>query len=423
MEQQYKLLNAQLMHEIQKQRKIIGELQRSEVMLKRQLLEEREKHLSDAQYQETKLKCAIKKMLYSLDLNSEFDIDVAVNTNSQRHSRFSSSQASAELRRSRLVHRSSLPTSPIRRSSLPSASDIQDPEQTVTTAQPTAEKSPRDMPRPRYVSELLLTCDSSDPPTSPDTSRAETQQASRTSTSPEESATQIEQTSPELVGVEIEPDLDTPKLPGIYSIIEENDEDETLSSSFEESRTLLINSSIEASPLPPTEIITTVTVRRGPTPRFCQDAVELVDLEQSIPQVRRATERSPMRISIPDITSNSTPRRSIFDQSLVSRQGACSTPHQAESCTSNSTKSKRGRPRKNGSSTQHQAEPTPRASNATKSKRGRPRKSQCSSSSVSDREASISISQLPSRNCRPTSMIDRDIKSKLRNDTGANLKT
>jgi len=115
--EQYKLINAQLMNQIQNQRLIISQMHKEEVILKRNWMEERERRLADAQLNENKLKCAIRTLLNSLDINLDFvDSSSSSSRTSQaseiRSSRSNSHRITTEFRRSSILLQNSVPSSP-----------------------------------------------------------------------------------------------------------------------------------------------------------------------------------------------------------------------------------------------------------------------------------------------------------------------
>lgn len=132
--EQYKIINAELMDQVQRQRITIAEMLKTEVLLKRQLLEEREIRLADAQYNEQKLKCAIRTLLHSLDLNLDSREDYEDTSQTSKASEnvkpssYHNGQACSELRRSSERLQRALPVSPIRRSrsSVSSCNNSQD---------------------------------------------------------------------------------------------------------------------------------------------------------------------------------------------------------------------------------------------------------------------------------------------------------
>lgn len=116
--EQYKLINAELMDQVQSQRRIIGKLQEAEVELKKQWMEERERRLADAEHNEIKLKAAIMTLLQTLDLH----LDISSNNVSSRMSqlsanrtnRLSANQICSEFRRSSTLMQRRITLSPSR---------------------------------------------------------------------------------------------------------------------------------------------------------------------------------------------------------------------------------------------------------------------------------------------------------------------
>lgn len=116
--EQYKLINAELMDQVQSQRRIIGKLQEAEVELRKQWMEEREKRLADAEHHEIKLKAAIMTLLQSLDLH----LDISNNNVSSRMSqlsanrtrRLSTNEICSEFRRSSTLMQRRITLSPTR---------------------------------------------------------------------------------------------------------------------------------------------------------------------------------------------------------------------------------------------------------------------------------------------------------------------
>ncbi|XP_064542887.1 shugoshin [Drosophila montana] len=237
--EQYKLINAELMDQVQKQRIAIGEMRKAEILLKRQLLEEREMRLADAQLNENKLKCALRTLLHSLDVNLDGNSDYPTTRTSEasdnvRHSHYSSSQACSVLRRSSALLQRSLAVSPTRRSRSRSLSSCSVISHNSSRDEEIKESSPvketlvifRKTPEPRHLVELQANMDSPD-----------FQEAVPTAAA-----------SPDQLLVSPTPVAD------MYSIIEESDsEDNTLSSSLKLHETQKLrasSSSMEMSPLP-----------------------------------------------------------------------------------------------------------------------------------------------------------------------------
>ncbi|XP_030556166.1 shugoshin-like isoform X1 [Drosophila novamexicana] len=426
--EQYKLINAELMDQVQKQRITIGEMRKAEVLLKRQLLEEREMRLADAQYNENKLKCALRTFMNSLDVNLDGNGDYPTTRTSAasdnvRHSHYSSSQACSVLRRSSALLQRSLAVSPTRRSrSLSSCS--------VTSHEEMKESSPvkerlvivRKTPEPRHLVELQGNMDSPD-----------CQEAGP---------------SPDQLLVSPTPVAD------MYSIIEESDsEDNTLSSSLklhEPQKLRASSSSMELSPLPlrdltnktdsviPNLKITkshcvaastqdeTENTMKDPsiehgkcdfqqsylaasqriTAAHCRSSrVHKIDtksdsLEPSIEHVRLAAQTSSsMHVIIQCPSPNAgpalTPRRSQLNFSnfngIANRPGDSSTPRREQETLTTNWKSA--------------------------SKTEKPKRTNSANSLADQSRTDCSMSSRPSRSCRPKSLKEPKLNSKMRNET------
>lgn len=113
--EQYKLINAELMDQVQSQRRIIGKLQEAEVELRKQWMEEREKRLADAEHHEIKLKAAIMTLLQSLDLHLDIsNNNVSSRMSANRTRRLSTNEICSEFRRSSTLMQRRITLSPTR---------------------------------------------------------------------------------------------------------------------------------------------------------------------------------------------------------------------------------------------------------------------------------------------------------------------
>ncbi|XP_023167356.2 shugoshin-like [Drosophila hydei] len=424
--EQYKIINAELMDQVQKQRITISEMLKTEVVLKRQLLEEREIRLADAQYNEQKLKCAIRTLLNSLDINFESDEDSRTSQSSKaldniRASPYNNEQACSELRRSSEILQKTLPLSPIRRSrsSVLSCNSSQDEESenSTTTISPCSEKLTivRKTPEPRHLVELEANVSS---PQAQD--------------SPEPAPT---------------PSNLTPAAAYLYSIIEESEiEESTLSSSVDSNETLqkslASSSDMEISALPlrdmtnvqnrEARLIPTVKITKEQSPsemtsnktKKCnvkqtsldhnnpnlektmlgKNESDIGNQEPSIEHVRVAAQTSlSMQVTLPCPSVNVepvlTPRRSQLNFSsfngIVNRPGDCSTPRQDEATLNASWK---------------------RSSTKARGKQIRCSATTSIAMSRTD-ETTIegSMDSRTRRKCRPTTLKEASLRTKLRN--------
>ncbi|EDW09871.2 shugoshin [Drosophila mojavensis] len=426
--EQYKIINAELMDQVQRQRITIAEMLKTEVLLKRQLLEEREIRLADAQYNEQKLKCAIRTMLHSLDLNLDSREDYEDTSQTSKASEnvkpssYHNGQACSELRRSSERLQRALPVSPIRRSrsSVSSCNNSQHEasERSTTPISPCNEKVTivRKTPEPRHLAELEANTSSPQVQESPEPAH------------PTPTPTTV-------VGY-------------MYSIIEESDNEENTSSSSVDSSDTLQKSSIkpsetissmEASPSPLRDM-TNVQKRR---PRFVPSVKSAKELspskeislktetqtsldhsdqnisktmigkhesivgkqEPSIERVRAAARSSsPMQVTLPCSSLKAeptlTPRRSQLNFSsfngIANRPEDCSTPRQDETTLISNW---------------------PLASTKTKGKRTRSTASGISLNRADNTSIEGSIASRARRNCRPSSLKEASLRTKLRNET------
>ncbi|XP_017867449.1 PREDICTED: shugoshin-like [Drosophila arizonae] len=385
--EQYKLINAELMDQVQLLRITNAEMLKTEIVLKRQLMEERELRIADAQYHEQKLKCAIRTLLHSLNVNlcsHECSLTSQSSNASEnvRSSSYNNGQVCSELRRSSGILQRALPVSPTRRSrsSVSSCKTSQDEasESSTTTMSPGNYGIPiaRKTPEPRHLMELNMS-------------------------------------SPEVEGQESAEQL-SPSVAHIYSISEESDsEDNTLASSMESNETLqrssAYGSTIDISPLPPINVTNNhkrallvprveITEERSPS-KNTQNETEKCNLRQKritklildhlepdvgsqeprIENIGYAVQaRSPLQMTLPRTSTNTdalTPRRALTD--MTNRPVGHSTPHKQKQLFNT------------------KCSPVP---------------SQTDESSMED-----SRFGRPRRSCRPSSLKEPDCRSKLRN--------
>lgn len=437
--EQYKLINAQLMDQVQSQRKMIGLMREEEVNLKRRWMEEREQRLAEAQYNENKLKCGIRTLLRSLDMNLNLDDSISssirtsqASENARRSSGSNCNRICSEFRRSSILLQSSVPTSPTNRNHSQSSRKSLGIEQIESLSEATNNTSieaPIKTPEPRRLNEL-----------------------------PEYSS------SPEMEDIEEEQTVMSPAQTNdlIYSIIEESDsEDVSFTSTVEyvePQQERVLEDRKKPSPLPLRDVTnkssrlisspkntklrsnsasitrseatkdiqetTTGHVRRAPQQRspgrqellrtspkkttvrgkpviVSENETNYDNLEPSIEYIRHATRpSSPVLLTIPGTsvnnTPNLTPRRSQlnFDRfnSIMYQTGNCSTPRLSSAQATvgkASLKSKKKIQKSTSNSTQEYSE-------------------QLSSEST--------LSGRPSRKCRPTSLKEATLNSKMRRE-------
>ncbi|XP_060659807.1 shugoshin [Drosophila nasuta] len=389
--EQYKLINAQLIHQVQTQRLLIHQLQEAEILLKRKLMEAHEERLAEAQYNENKLKMAIKNLYESLSLNAVDNIHFSINRSQKSQSQSQpqspengrstkSSRLCSEFRRSSILLERSAPKSP--RRSRPSS-------KTLIEAKSPCVTSPVDVvrtktPEPRRVAEILS-------PITPIEDRPEVEE-------------------------EEQPDLAPPVIEaGLISIIEENEyEDTTLSSTSEtdESEHIVVNDTLEESSLPLRDVTNTTARKPLGSPSSSNQNVESTkhtsgavpknklpicdNSETSIDLVRlEGYQSSPTHLTVRSVYIDSqTPRRSQLSFSTfkpnVSKNGGCSTPvlEQQKACGS--------------------------VAPAPKSKPKKKPSEQNSGELQSSCE--LTVSGRPSRSCRPKSLKEPNLMSKMRNE-------
>ncbi|EDW61100.1 shugoshin [Drosophila virilis] len=429
--EQYKLINAELMDQVQKQRITIGELRKVEVYLQRQLLEEREMRLADAQYNENKLKCALRTFMNSLDVNLDGNSDYPTTRTSAasdnvRHSHYSSSQACSVLRRSSALLQRSLAVSPTRRSRSRSLSSC-----SVTSHEEIRESSPvketlviaRKTPEPRHLVELQGNMDS------PEFLEAGTSVAA----------------SPDKLVVSPTPVAD------MYSIIEESDsEDNTLSLSpklHETQKLRASSSSMEISPLPLRDL-TNKTDSLIPslkiTKAHCvapstQDETENTMKDPSIEHAKCDFQQSYLtdsqritsahcrssRVHKNDTKSDSL-EPSIEHVRLAAQTSSsmhviiqCPSPNAGPALTPR--RSQLNFSNFNGISNRPGDSSTPRREQETTnwipaSAKAKPKRTNSTNSRADQSSTDCSLSGRPSRSCRPKSLKEPKLNSKMRNE-------
>ncbi|EDW61101.1 shugoshin [Drosophila virilis] len=431
--EQYKLINAELMDQVQKQRITIGEMRKAEILLKRQLLEEREMRLAEAQYNENKLKCALRTFMNSLDVNLDGNSDYPTTRTSAasdnvRHSHYSSSQACSVLRRSSALLQRSLAVSPTRRSRSRSLSSC-----SVTSHEEIKEFSPvketlviaSKTPEPRHLVELQGNMDS------PDFQEA--------GSSPDQFL--VSPTPPTAVA-------------DMFSIIEESDsEDNTLSLSpklHETQKLRASSSSMEISPLPLRDL-TNKTDSLIPslkiTKAHCvapstQDETENTMKDPSIEHAKCDFQQSYLtdsqritsahcrssRVHKNDTKSDSL-EPSIEHVRLAAQTSSsmhviiqCPSPNAGPALTPR--RSQLNFSNFNGISNRPGDSSTPRREQETfttnwkpVSAKAKPKRTNSANSRADQSSTDCSMLGRPSRSCRPKSLKEPKLNSKMRNET------
>ncbi|KAH8405489.1 hypothetical protein KR215_000800, partial [Drosophila sulfurigaster] len=382
-------------HQVQTQRLLIHQLQEAEILLKRKLMEAHEERLAEAQYNEYKLKIAIKNLYESLSLNAvdnniHFSINRAQKSQSQSQSQPQSSENGRSTKSSRLC-------SEFRRSSIlversATISPRQSRRSSKTLIEATSPCSPVDVvrtktPEPRRVAEIRS-------PITPIEDRPEAEEEEQHVSSP--------------------PVIEA----GLISIIEESEnEDITLSSTSEtdESEHIVVNDTLEESALPLRDVTNTTTRKPLTSPSSSTKNVESTkhksgaipknkiticdNLETSIELVRHeAYQRSPTHLTVSSVHIDSqTPRRSQLSFSTfkpdVYTNGGCSTPllEQQKACGS--------------------VAPAPKS---------KPKKTQNTQNSGElQSSCELTLSGRPTRSCRPKSLKEPNLMSKMRNENAS----
>ncbi|XP_017077237.1 shugoshin [Drosophila eugracilis] len=381
--EQYKLLNAELMDQVQKQRMEIGEYRKQVIILQREIMDMREEHILQNDRQRQENICIIKSLMQRLNIDS--DCLVVPQEPTQRvskppNSRRSSKEICKEIRRTCALARTTRTTSP--RKSIPmEISSISIPYSALLKPQmeSTREKDEntaiRNSLQPRRPTELMFDEDESD-------------EDSSETASPEQNN---------------EAQNDGNQNNHLFSIIEETvseDEDEDSSSSCEAiycDTTIESSLSNERSTSIPrgralrevnTNVPEAVPLFKGKDPRKSMSGVPSNEdsiQEPSIQQPRLAVTRpSNNSVILPDIIG-STPRRSMFN-SIYQKGGSTSTPKSfiVEEETATKTRN-RTAPQKKSIQT--------------------------------DMSSSFfSTSGRPSRRCKPTSLAEPNLRIKMRNE-------
>ncbi|EDW33617.1 GL11778 [Drosophila persimilis] len=388
-EQQYKILNAELMDHVQKLRVELGEYKKLVVGLQTELLEVRESHVLEMDFKKKQLKYGISTLLKNLDLKEDFLTGVTHTTPSV-HRRSNIKEICYDMRRISSLTRSSVTCSPSRRRSSTvragsgSSSAIITEDATdvdTTTASEDTHRLNIDSavtPPPRRIAEMAWALEDTDEdsPTIP----------------------VVESCEPDEILAALSP---CDQADSLFSILEETDSEDAADTSSVE-----VGDAAEA---PISAASRRDRVLRG----LCENVPkETGKQEKTVLAIPCHDNDSSYDVSIqkprqahsPSL-SIETPRQSQFN-GIGSWSGSTSTPlpspvpdiHQKTVSVARG----RGRPRGRGS-----AKPT----NNTLSP------SDPLSGDADMSSASCSTSGRPSRKCRPTSYKEPKINAKMRNDS------
>ncbi|KAH8354898.1 hypothetical protein KR093_000747, partial [Drosophila rubida] len=365
--------------QVQSQRLLIKQMLETEVLLKRKLMEAHEKRLAETQYNENKLKIAIKNLLESLDLNADINISFLNTRPSQSQSpengrsSKSSGRLCSEFKRSSVLLERNMPISPSRsRRSTNTQIEAESPNVPIPV-----EVVKTKTPEPRRLAELQTNFSPSSP----------------IDVQPEEEEEQTVLPSP-IVEV------------GLISIIEESESEEnTLSSCVEidESEHIIVNDTREESSLPLRDVTNTAARPSPKNPKPWSSPSCSNNLEHSIELVRHAPyNKSPIQLTVAHTSvhvDNLTPRRSQLSFSTfnpnVCQNGGCSTP------------------------VLEQHTPSGRVGAIAKLKPKKTKSTTYFQDSGEPSNSEVTISGRPSRSCRPKSLKEPSIRVKIRNETSA----
>ncbi|KAH8358118.1 hypothetical protein KR084_003884 [Drosophila pseudotakahashii] len=403
-EMQYKLLNAELMEQVQKQRLEIGEYRKRVITLERENMDLREEHILEKNRQRLDNIGAVRSLMQRLNVNSDClesggsqePTPVVCRPNAPRRS---SREICRDIRRTCALARTTRTISPRRSTtsvaSTTSSTSRRSSAETISEEEATmvAEKRRpmKHTPPPRRPGELLFDEDDSEEESITVASPVHRQEENNNEEEEQTDQNHEAQTNQEN------------KL--LFSIIEENDsETETTADESSSCEAIYCDTTIDSSPTNgpatatpcgralrevDTNVPEAVSLNRGketgkPKNSSIRQAEENSLQEPSIQCARLAVTRPSHSSGIfPDI-NGSTPRRSLFN-GIGQVAGSTSTP------ITNGHKS------------------------AVEKERKKSEKTEMSSSFFSS-------SGRPSRSCRPTSLVERNLKDKMRNEAKGKAK-
>ncbi|KAM8713066.1 hypothetical protein ACLKA7_013391 [Drosophila subpalustris] len=462
--EQYKLINAQLMDQVQSQRKMISQLREEEVILKRNWMEEHEKRIAEAQFNENRLKSAIMTLLSSLDINLDFNCNSASPRTSQafvseerRSSRSNSNRISSEFRRSSVLLQNSVPISPSNRNRSPSIRKSSVNALVECSSEVTNNPSDADeetihlkTPEPRHLHELQGYTSS---PSSPEAEGAEEDKTLRSPAMTSGFIYSIMEESEELDVSEEHEESEE------LEVSEEHEESEvtTLSSTIEhveaqQERIITVDTK-KASPLPFRDVTNKsarpnsspkITKARGKSAFFSQTDAENDIQETLIEHVRRGPKQSsPARqemspkkralrnkLVVPENESDCENLEPTIEHVRhATRQSSPIQPFPSSSvgCYFSPRRSQLNFERFNGICRPGNCSTPRQEPNTLPTKRkagGKRTKSTVNSTRDSEEQSSSNESTLngrPSRSCRPKSLKEPSSRTKLRNETAAHL--
>eukprot|EP00099_Drosophila_melanogaster_P012384 NP_001286705.1 meiotic from via salaria 332, isoform B [Drosophila melanogaster] len=393
-EQQYKLLNAELMDQVQKQRLEIGEYRKRVISLEREIMDIREEHVLQNHRQRMENISIVRSLMLSLNVDSDSlavrqEPAPAAQINRPSGPRRSSREICKDMRRTCALARTTRPISPRRSSSVTSTvsstsrrSSAEVQSEVVTTRIPEDRRANKPTPPPRRPAELVFDEDDSDDDF-------------------DEAVSPVEETQTE----------QNEENNRLFSIIEENGSEGESTDSSSSCEAIYCDTTFESSPpnaqvtVTPsgralrevdTNIPVAVSLSRGKETGkgswlAISVAVEDSPQEPSIQCPRLAVTRPSQSSGIfPDV-NGLTPRRSLFN-GIGKMAGSTSTPKSflVEEMPSIRTRSRTAANKK--------SENTDMSS------------SFCNNSAR------------PSRSCRPTSLVEPSLKNKLRNGSKGKAK-
>ncbi|XP_017045095.1 shugoshin [Drosophila ficusphila] len=395
-EQQYKLLNAELMDQVQKQRMEIGEYRKRVVALERENMDLREAQVLQNDRQRLENISIVRNLMQRLNLEH----DCLVGNQDSAHvvsrpsvQRRSSREICKDMRRTSALARTTRTTSPTRTAPMSSTTSSSSRRSSVEAhtnvedAIATEERRPtRHTPPPRRPAEMMFDEDESE-----EESSAEPSPVPQQSKSNEEARTDENQENERL-----------------YSIVEENDSGEDASESSSSCEAIYCDTTIESSPpnggAPATpcgralrevntnvpESVSLIRGKETSKSRLAIPGQEEDSVQEPSIQCPRLTVTRPSYSSgsFPDI--GTTPRRSLFN-GIAQVAGCTSTPKSFV------------------------VEEVP-------SVKSRTRKTAQKKSDTIDTSCSLSTSGRPRRSCRPSSMAEPNLKKKMRNEPKSKAK-
>ncbi|KAH8238725.1 hypothetical protein KR038_008185 [Drosophila bunnanda] len=406
-EQQYKLLNAELMDQVQKQRIEIGLYKKELIALKHENMELREARVLQIARQRQDHIGIIKSLMRRLEIDAKclanitqtpeeesISSEASFVVNRQSQKRRSSRELCQEMRQSSALACSSRTISPARRRDTI-------PEERNEASKLTVEYRARHTPPPRRVAEIAI-----------DSSSEEDEEQANTSVAQDEE-NPIKEQPPRKSGDDL------------CTIIEDSDEETTLSSSTYSSSPISCDSTIEEFTLPrqvlrsldPNVVASGGMLTRGkskPTKSLALDKDNSIEEQSSIQLPRLlVTEPSPTLvdslISSPSYASNASklsPRRSMFEGNFRLSGTNTSTPIPIRSSTQENMAAKK---------TSEVPARTSRCQPKVKVRNLKSEPKEAEQTTDLSTTCFSSSGRRPSRKCKPTQLSEPNLRVKMRN--------